>query len=112
MNILCQNCHKEQEARITREKPHKVLCAHCSSEIEGLSPFLLKTLVDQKKFVNEDKSGFSFYCETCKGVCRGILQKDPKKPWVKCLKCGEKMSNVSDFMIRQMGGITFTDETK
>lgn len=112
MNILCPKCHREQEARVTREKPHRVLCSHCDTEIEGLSNFLLKTLIDQKKFVNEEKSGFSFHCENCRGIYKGILQKDPKNPWVKCSKCGEKMSNVSDFMIRQMGGISFTDETK
>ena len=112
MNVLCLKCHKEQEARITREKPHRVVCSHCGSEIEGLNSFIMRSLVDQKKFVNEEKSGFSFHCDICKGVYKGVVQKDSKQPWVKCTNCGEKMPNVSDFMIRQMGGIIFTNETK
>lgn len=112
MNVICTNCHKEQEAKVSREKPHRVTCAYCGVRIDGINDFTIRSLVDRKKFVDEEKGQFSFYCEACNGVHRGHLQEDDEKPWVKCGNCGAKMDNVSDFMIRQMSGITFTDETK
>lgn len=111
MIITCNHCHKEQEARVTRTPPHRVVCAYCSERVEGVNDFTVRSLVAQKRFVAEEKGQFSFFCETCKGIKRGHLQKDEKAPWVKCTGCGEKMSNVSDFTMRLMSGITFTDET-
>lgn len=112
MNVTCNHCHKEQEAFVTKDPPHRVICKHCGEKIEGISPFTVRSLVDRKRFDNEDKGGFSFYCEKCNGVHKGILQKESDEKWVKCSSCGTKMDNVSDFMIRQMSGITLTDEKK
>lgn len=116
MNITCTSCYKPQEAVVSTEKPHRVICRYCGKKIDGVNEFTVRTLVNQKKFVQEDKSGFSFYCEPCNGVHKGILQKgtsqDKKKLWIKCSNCGAEMKNVSDFMMRQMSGFPKTDEIK
>lgn len=112
MNVICTKCHKEQEARVSKATPHRVTCIHCGEVIGGINEFTVRSLVSQKKFVDEEKGQFSFFCENCNGVFRGHLQKDDDKSWVKCPSCGKKMPNVSDFTIRLMAGITFTDETK
>lgn len=112
MNVICGQCHKEQEARVTREPPHRVTCRFCGQPINGINDFTVRSLVHRKQFVNEEKGKFSFHCENCDGVFRGHLVKDDGEPYVKCSNCGEKMDRVSDFTIRLMAGITFTDETK
>jgi hypothetical protein len=115
MNIICYSCHREQEAQVSKELPHRVICRYCSKKIDNVTDFTVKTLVAQKRFANEEKAGFAFHCEQCKGVQKGLPQRgtpeDKKKVWIKCSNCGAKMKNVSDFMIRQMSGL-IKDETK
>lgn len=112
MNIFCNHCHTEQEARISKEKPYKVICQKCGSKIDGISEFTIRSLLERHKFIDEEKGKFSFYCEPCKGIHRGLLQHDNKRIWVKCSNCGVEMKNVSDFTIRQMSKVIFTDEKK
>lgn len=111
MLIICNHCYTEQEARVSKEKPHKILCQKCGKVVDNINNFMINSLVAQKKFVTEEKGGFSFHCTSCNGVHKAVLVKTSEGNWAKCTNCEAKVENVSDFMLRQMNSLTIIDET-
>jgi len=98
MLVHCSECNTTADVKLDR-RSEKPICTSCNKEVTGLSSFIIKTMKDQKDFVEHKKESFAFHCDNCKEVHGGVLSEN--KEYVQCVVCNKKM-NISAHMLNAM----------
>ena len=108
MLMLCDKCNQQDEAKLDSESD-KVICGACGGEITNVSSFTKASMRRSREFITAKKEAFSFSCDRCQKVQRGVLNKE--KTAVLCAVCNQKL-NVSAYMLKAFVDLSLKKDNK